>query len=265
MTEEVDVSIKEVKVSDWPGWIRRTMGNTRRYVSPGGTEISNARFYELQKKYAGQSFIPESDVLPPPRKSSGGFFQSDGSKSSPPPQKKNQDVSEDKIHWEEDVNVLGVPEPKSRPGKPSGGRASARELAAAAQTTLIIVTSIVALLLNWEDVSMTEMEAKAISIPFGNIFESTELNEKFGRIMASSGDYQMLGYALYLYGHRVMHAFKVRKGMMGNAKPQTTSSQNGKSEPAVGAGAGIYNGVYSANLPFSRTSGSWNSSINGSR
>ena len=264
MTEEVEVSIKETPLKDWPGWKRITFGNTRRYVSPGGVEISNARFYELQQKYKGQSFIPESDVLPPPKKNAGGFFQSDGSKSSPSPAIKKQNVSDDEIQGYEDVNVLGVPEPRSKPGKPSGGRASARELAAAAQTTLIICTSVVALLLGWEDVSMTEMEAKAISIPFGNIFESTQLNEKFGRIIANSGDYQMLGYALYLYGHRVFNSLVMRKGMMGNAKPKTTSSQNGKSEPAVGGGQPASNGVY-VNLPISRTSVGWNTSINGSR
>jgi hypothetical protein len=204
----------------------------------------------LVAKYKGQSFIPESDVLPKstparpsflPPKTSTVTGQSSGSTKEP-------DSSQEHID---------LPTAKPRTGsKPQGGRASARELSDSFQTTLLIATSLVALLLKFPDLGMTESESKGIAIPLANILEKSRLNERFGRMIANSGDYQLLGYALYLYLDRVTTAINVRRQNFAAAQqpsqPIDTTSATGSSsglQPAAG------NGYQStgANLPYAPT------------
>jgi hypothetical protein len=150
---------------------------------------------------------------------------------------------------EEDIepanNIINI-EPKvrtSQGGRPPttpvakaarARRATAKELSNGIYISLAITTSIVAMLTQFNDLAMTEMEAKSIAIPLGNILEPTKINERFGRWLADSGDYQLLGYALFIYISRVRDHVQARgTGFFNNKKRQqqqqqpSTPSQNG--------------------------------------
>jgi hypothetical protein len=55
-------------------------------------------------------------------------------------------------------------------------------------------------------------EANNISIPAGNLIAKSRLNERIGKFIAESGDWQMLGYALYLYDSRINSDIQARGG-----------------------------------------------------
>lgn len=58
----------------------------------------------------------------------------------------------------------------------------------------------------------TAREADNISIPAGNLIAKSRLNERIGKLIAESGDWQMLGYALYLFGSRINSDIQARGG-----------------------------------------------------
>jgi hypothetical protein len=250
--EKPEQVFKETPVADWPGWVKITSGNSRRYRSPGGLDISAARFMLLAQRFRGQKYIPESDIPAKPSTKPSTFFSgktgASGSKSTHPDgTTAKSEISDDK--------PIDLPEARPRVGsKPQGGRASARELSDSFQTTLLIATSLVALLLKFPDLAMNEAESKGIAIPLANILEKSRLNERFGRMIANSGDYQLLGYALYLYLDRVTTALNVRRQNFAAAQHSSqpidiasTGQPSGGLQPAAG------NGFQStgANLPYS--------------
>jgi len=253
--QEPVISVTEHKVIDWPGWTRIQSGNTRRYRSPGGLEVSNARWIILSQKYRGQKFIPEAEILPKPKPQPTSFFST---KTERVPSGQQKFMPETPSKQKEET-PLDLPDARPRVGsKPQGGRASARELGDSFQTTLLIATALVALLTKFPDLAMTEMEAKGIAIPLANILEKSKINERFGRMIANSGDYQLLGYALYLYLDRVGTAVNVRRNNVRQqfAQPVDTSSiSNATGAGGVQPSAG--NGYQSsgANLPYAPTSG----------
>jgi hypothetical protein len=241
---------QEWELKNRPGWFRiKSDSGAIRFRSPGGVEISGRRYYELDSKFRG-SIIPESLILPPPKKPPIFYPQaSTGSRQQSNQTARNQFIENEK--------PPELPEAKPRPssGKVAPGKATAKELADSFITTLLIATSLVALATRFDDLAMTETEAKNISIPLANILERSDVNTRFGRLIASSGDYQLLGYGIYLYLDRVTKAVNQRREQ--NAHTRTTASPN--PTPTGGAGAPIgspgpvsVNGV-GANLPYSRT------------
>lgn len=206
------------------GWTKIQLStNTRQYRSPGGITVSHSAFTKLNAKYAN-TIIPEEAVFEVRLDRPAG--EKSSAKSSLPP---GGFITNSNIGFDEPDNILNLPDAKPKPGRASGKRASARELSDAAQTTLLIVTSVISLALGIAEIQMSESEAKAIAIPFANVFESSGWNEKMGRMLASSGDYQLLGYALYLYFHRVVIGLSNESSRQTNRpkKQQTTTPGGG--------------------------------------
>ena len=103
---------------------------------------------------------------------------------------------------------LPAAEPATRRAAP--GQASAAELALTAQIALTILTSLLSLITRTPELTMNEVEAQAISVPLANIAAKSSLNRRFGRYLADSSDYTLLGYALYAYGYRVIGQVSAR-------------------------------------------------------
>jgi hypothetical protein len=137
----------------------------------------------------------------------------------------------------EPASMPSFPEPKSRATRASAGKATSKELALAFETNLLILTSIVSLFTGLPDVAMSEQESKSIAIPAANIFESSDLNKQIGKTIANSGDYSLLGYAIYLYLFRVVTANRARNGQ--NVRSQPTNSPAPEQGSTGGAGAAL--------------------------
>ncbi len=143
----------------------------------------------------------------------------------------------------EPSSMPNFPEPKSKATRASAGKATSKELALAFETNLLILTSVVSLFTGLPEVGMQEAEAHAIAIPAANIFESSDLNKQIGKTIANSGDYSLLGYAIYLYLFRVV---TTRREKMGVRPQQATNAPSGSN----GTGAGAGTGTTGAALPF---------------
>lgn len=200
-TESTETEVKEKELTDWPGWYRLSNGGNRQYRSPGGLIISNRRFTELALKYKGHTFIPESDILPKPKKS---FFSQVGSMKTSMSSKPVSDT----ISVQDTDTPITLPDATPKETRRRAGRATAKEISDGLYLSLSILTSIVQFITKTPGIAMTEMEAKHIAIPAANLLEPTWINDKFGQFIAGSGDWQLLGYALWLYGERVAYRVK---------------------------------------------------------
>lgn len=245
-----DSEIRESAVKEPAGWTRLTYpsGNVS-YRSPGGVVISNARFYKLRNDYKGQEYIPESVLI-----ESKDSSPSSSIKSSTNTSKKSTTNSNKLNDINTDDTVFSLPEAKPKASRPSGEKATAKELSVSAETTLAIITSIFSLMVGMPELAMTDMETKSIAIPLANILEGTEINKKIGKMLANSGDYQLLGYALYLYGHRVVTAFQERNGL-NNVKSSKAPTNATTAGGGTTTGAGVSRNPI--NLPYSNKNPGW--------
>src|SRR5258708_12029363 len=153
---------------------------------------------------------------------------------SPPPPPAAGDIPNDEP-------VFIAPDPKLDQSRSrAGNRATPRELADGFYISISIVTSIVALILREPSLSATDLEAQAIAVPAANLFAKSKFNEKFGRYIASSGDYQLLGYALWMYGNRVISTIQAKKAQRQPTQQQymPPSQSNGHTPPATPAPMG---------------------------
>lgn len=155
------------------------------------------------------------------------------------------ETKEPHFNEEEPYSVPSFPEPKSKATRASAGKATSKELALAFETNLLILTSVVALFTGLPEVGMSEAEAKSISIPAANIFESSDLNKQIGKTIANSGDYSLLGYALYLYLFRVVTTHRSRQGV----RPEPSNNQTSNQGPGTGNGTGT-SGTQGVPLPY---------------
>jgi hypothetical protein len=242
--------VSETEAEDYPGWVRIDIkspnGSNRKYRSPGGIEITANRFTVLRNKYKGQKFIPEEDVLVP-KKAPPVFFTRPSTKQPPrqpsPPQPRTTPKPSEQLL---DNGPLDIPEARPRPGKAQQGKATAKELSESFITTLLIATSLVALITQFPELAMQEVEAKSIAIPLANILERSTINERFGKLIASSGDYQMLGYGLFLYLERMSGAVQARRQQ--NAQQPRPPQQAPAAQQPEPGGTGV-----DANAPIGQS------------
>jgi hypothetical protein len=203
------------EVKGWPGWTKLQMGGSRRYRSPGGIEISADRFAKLVLKYKGQAFVPESDVLPPNERNRPAFFTSTTRTKTTNQEKATSNqkgVDQPKPNVSD--GVIDLPDATPRPGRARGPKASAKELTDGIHITLSIVTSIVAMFVKESALAMTPQDATNIAIPMANLLYNSPLNDRFGRMIADSGDWQLLGYAIFVYLGRVSDSISQRGGLI---------------------------------------------------
>lgn len=226
---------------------RYKVGGATRYLhESSGLSLSNATYFKLKKKYGDDiplSEIEEAQKPPDPRffgKNANRFTRAQ--RVNQPVKEKKFITSDENIDAVEDEPVtLNVPEPKlkSASGRPSGNSANTKELEAAFKVNMIIVTSIASLLTGIPEIEMTEAEAAGISIPAANLFEKTEFNKRFGRLIAGSGDYSLLGYAIYLYVHRVSIAINSRGGIFNGRSRQSDKSKVQSNGHSAANGNGV--------------------------
>lgn len=257
------LEIKEKEVEGWPGWTRVQMGTSRRYRSPGGVDISYARFLRLAGKYKDQGYIPENLILedmkehdPDYRKSPKGFMQLPGMgkpKKNPKVEIPNSEIPNAKFTDEpaakELVDIIES-EPRSR--SRTGGKKHPRPTQAALsvgfkQLTLLLTAVVLANIMHDDRFAMSDQEATALAIAMANLLEPTEWNEKWGWIIADTGDWQMIGYILGGYIIRCYGALKERA----DAKQQNAGGVH--QGTSTGAGSAQSNGQYSF-VPNSATS-----------
>jgi hypothetical protein len=246
--------VSEADVNEWPGWVRVTIKRpdgtqNLRYRSPGGVEVSNNRWTVLKNKYKGQKFIPEEFVVEQPKKAPV-FFTRPSTKHAykdlPPQSIRPSQSPNIKVSEPVSEGPLDIPEARPRPGKAQQGKATAKELSESFITTLLIATSLVALITQFPELAMQEVEAKSIAIPLANILERSTINERFGKLIASSGDYQMLGYGLFLYLERVSGAVQARRQQ--NAQQPRPPQQAPAAQQPEPGGTGV-----DANAPIGQS------------
>ena len=148
-----------------------------------------------------------------------------------------------------DAPVMDLPDAKASSARPGPGQASPAELALTFQIGLVVLSSLAALFAQTPELSMSEIEAQAIGVPLANIAAKSKLNQRFGRYLADSSDYTLLGYALYSYSFRVGTTLAARRaaqaaqpaqggGGFAHAVPTTQAPQ-----PAGAAGHGAVGAV----------------------
>lgn len=257
MTDEV----VEKPISDFPGWTKRQIGTSRRYISPGGLDISAARFMQLSTKYRGQSYIPESEVLPKTPVTNKGFLSSKPNQST---KSKTENLVDQKI--DQDIPDYGdivteiKPSQSKTKSKSRHPRPTAAALAVGIKKMLLIITAgIVAKMLNDGRAAMTEQEATVLATALGNLLEPTKLNDEFGWIVAETGDWQAVGYILIVYLSRVSDVVKEKRHVSRpNAGPTNATVPEPTASPGPnGAGVNGHNLRPGANLPYAPQGPRW--------
>lgn len=204
--EERDVTEHEVK--DWPGWTKIQIGTSRLYVSPGGTQVSAWQFMQLSRKYKSQGYIPESEIRPynPDTSKTKGFVQNITS-----PKKKN-DPPDDVPRQQGIGEIIEDNESRTKPTsrRSKHPRPDSATLAIGFKKLALLITSgvIASMILHDDRAALSDEEATALGIALGNLIEPTELNEKFGWLVAETGDWQMVGYIAVKYFGRVNAVLK---------------------------------------------------------
>lgn len=244
--------VKEKEVNGWPGWTKVQLGNSRRYISPGGVEISAARFLRLSTQYKGQKYIPESSLLedlkahdPDYTKNPKGFMQSDGSpKPTTKPKAENQ-KRENQEPQTMDYAAIVEPEPRARShtGSKKHPRPSQVALAIGFKKLALLITAvIIARMVNDDRAALSEEEATALGIALGNLLVDSDWNEKYGWLVAETGDWQMVGYIAFKWCSRM---FDVMKDKADERKRQSNQSVPPGANAGAGAGGGgTTNGSY---------------------
>lgn len=304
MMIQLDADLSRTSAKDNPGWVkvRRKSNSSIYYISPDGRQVSRREYDDLFKRYGDN--IPASAIkgMTTPdaiRNMTSGFIADVSTRPAEHPERRTPPpptqatVVDDTIGSTQPSNPVmaskggadrfsdpsldnnvtelfpGAPDPKSRTGvRVSGNRATAKELADGAYITLCIVTAIVALLFQMPEVAMEDMEAKNIAVPLGNLLVKSKINERFGRIIADSGDWQLFGYAMWMYGSRVATQLSMRapsqntttnvgiggffrRMFSGNAAQQPMPPQQ-QGQPAPGSN-GHQPSVTPASMPISRS------------
>lgn len=201
---DVDPEIKEHEVAGWPGWTKIVINNSRRYVSPGGTNISAARFMKLANLHKGEKYIPESEVPAP--EPSRSFFKN---VSTP----KKQEPPDDVPRQQEFVELATDNESRSKPTsrRTKHPRPDAKMLGFGFKKLVLLLTAgIFAKLMNDDRLALSEEESTILGVALGNLFEPTDWNDKYGWLVTETGDWQAVGYILWIYGHRVNEVLKER-------------------------------------------------------
>ncbi len=95
--------------------------------------------------------------------------------------------------------------PRPRDGRSSHKKPSAAALSIGIKKLALLITQAIVFRILWEDerVKMTEQEATMLGIALGNLLEPTKFNEEWGWIISETGDWQTLGYVLFMYVSRV--------------------------------------------------------------
>ena len=200
---ETERKLTERRLVKYPGWtelqwLDATDGHklNTEFRGPGGELVSN---YEFRKRVkAGEIPTIDADGAVKPAPAARAAAVSD-----PPTLGDASAAGEAPEPFD-----LPSPEPASRRAAP--GQASAAELSLTATIALTILTSLLSLITRTPELTMSEMEAQAISVPLANIAAKSSLNRRFGRYLADSSDYTLLGYALYAYGYRVIGQVSAR-------------------------------------------------------
>lgn len=254
MSIDFESEVKEKEVPDWPGWKKLQLGGSRRYVSPGGVEVSASRFMDLAKKYAGQKYIPESDILPPTKqeKSKPSFFTSASSglgSASQTPTKPTKTTDQPSSYSEIATSVKPSSRPLTKHKKPN-----AIALAIGFKMLfLLITTGIIVRLLQDERAAMTEQEATVLGNALGNLLQDTGWNENWGWLVAETGDWQAIGYVAVTYAGRLGDIIMEKKAREQSTRPV---QQNVPGPTGAGVNAGTSqpssNGhaVPGASLPY---------------
>jgi hypothetical protein len=256
--------IKEKPVEGWPGWTKLQLGASRRYVSPGGVEISARRFMELASKYNGMSMIPEADILPPPilrQPPPQGFFNSNPPKTpsnqKPGPKPKSDQILGSEPNQNDYVeSIQDVAPHKATRSKSKHPRASAQALGVGIRKLLLLITTlIVAKILNDERACMTDKEASLLGAALGNLLEPTKFNEQFGWMIADTGDYQAIGYVLIMYGSRINDI--VQEKRQHEQQRPTAGPSTGQSTPGGNQSGSNGASQPGATMPYSSARPQW--------
>lgn len=240
--------VKEKEVNGWPGWKKIQIGTSRRYVSPGGVDISAARFMKLMQVYKGQKYIPESAILEDverrPPYTSPGFFSSSGEKPKSSNQNQKTKIA-DSVPEIKSFEELAEVEPraKSYTGSKKHPRPSQIALSIGFKKLALLITAVViARLLNDDRTALSEEEATALGIALGNLTVDSDWNEKYGWLVAETGDWQMVGYVLFKWLFRVSEVLKdkadERKRQHNQGVPTGANAGTG------GTSGGATNGSY---------------------
>jgi len=116
--------------------------------------------------------------------------------------------------------------PRPRDRRSSHTRPTAAALSIGIKRLILLITSVIIVrILDDERAKMTEQEATMLSIALGNLLEHTKFNEQWGWIISETGDWQTLGYVLFMYLSRVGDV--VREKQQSRASSNTTNQPTG--------------------------------------
>lgn len=186
---------KRVKLTN--GFVKETMDNGTAYFYPpdGSDRLAAATYYTRIK----EGKIPKGTTIM--SETPDGFIP------FPTAQDLQSSGAVNESSTTQSISELSLPDAKSNASRPtSGAKATPKELSGGIQTTLIVGTSLASLFSGIPELAMQQDEAKAIAIPLGNLLEHTEINKKYGRMIADSGDTQLLAYASGQYLFRASKA-----------------------------------------------------------
>lgn len=214
-----------------PGWVLIKDGTSNHYRAPDGSIVGDYSYRKIYNEWKRTGVVPTSG-----KKNTGNVILSNSLEDTSTPPLQNPVVDTPLVDIE-------LPTPKSTPAsKTPPGRYNAKELATGYATILVVVTSVLAVSKDIPEAQMTDIEIKSISIPLGNLTESSKYNKSVGNLIVGKTDWITLGYALYQYSDRVAKAVR-RK----NAQPTGADRAN------QGTGDGQVNranGTFGAPLPY---------------
>lgn len=244
--------IVEREVKGWPGWTKVQMGGSRRYKSPGGIDISPYQFMRLVADYKSQGYIPENVIQPDDGRTNAKAkpFMKTAS-----PSKKKQESLDD-VPRQQTIEEI-VADNELHTGKTTiGGKKHPRPTQAALaigfKNVLLLITAyiIAGMVVHDDRAALSEQEASVLGIVFANLFKDTDWNERYGWVIADTGDWQALGVVLFQYISR-LNDIRVERVQQTKAQKQGVPQQQYQPQPTLSNG----NQPVTSQQPFLRSGG----------
>ena len=224
--------------------------------TPDDDEVDNSDSDEpiTPDEYVQPKLDPRKGTRPTPGGSRYGFRHANNTypflQQQTPPKPLHRPTQSRTRNEEEDdpmAQIAADNKPRPRDRRSSHTRPTAAALSIGIKRLILLVTSVIIVrILDDERAKMTEQEATMLSIALGNLLEYTKFNEQWGWIISETGDWQTLGYGLFMYLSRVGDV--VREKQQSRASNATynqpfTNPVNQQQQPVPGSYVSGHNGA----------------------
>ena len=170
--------------------------------------------------------------------------------------KKKAEPPDDTPRQQDVSEIIEDNEPRSKPTsrRSKHPRPSSATLAIGFKKLALLITAYVVagMIVHDDRAALSDQEATILGIALGNLLEHTEINEKYGWMIAETGDWQAVGYIAIMYGGRLNEIRKERVVQQKQQKQGVPRQQQQYQQPQTDNSNGHQPG--NAPVPFTSVS-----------